>query len=116
MGSLDLSALEGRSDMTPSAINRLDDAAQLEGQWSDGITATLLYRDLRLACGCAHCVDEWTGKPLLNPADVPMDVCIEKISLVGNYAIRIVWSDGHDTGLTTWKRLAELTRGDATSA
>ena len=51
MGSLDLSALEGRSDMTPSAINRLDDAAQLEVQWSDGITATLLYRDLRLACG-----------------------------------------------------------------
>ncbi|MBT4693957.1 MAG: DUF971 domain-containing protein [Planctomycetaceae bacterium] len=102
--------------MTPSAINRLDGASKLEVKWPDEVTSTLLYRDLRLACGCAHCVDEWTGKPLLNPADVTADVCIEKISLVGNYAIRIAWNDGHDTGLTTWKRLAELTRGDTTSA
>ena len=102
--------------MIPSAINRLDDAAQLEVQWPDEVTSIICYRGLRLACGCAHCVDEWTGKPLLNPADVAADVCIEKISLVGNYAIRIAWSDGHDTGLTTWKRLEELTRGDATSA
>ena len=102
--------------MTPTAINRRDDAAKLEVQWPDEFTATLPYRDLRLACGCAHCVDEWTGKPLLNPADVPANVSIQKISLVGNYAIRVTWSDGHDTGLTTWKRLAELTRGDETSA
>ena len=102
--------------MTPTAINRLDEVAELEVQWPDQVTATLLYRDLRLACGCAHCVDEWTGKPLLNPADVPMEVCIEKISLVGNYAIRIAWSDGHDTGLTTWSRLAELTRGETSSS
>jgi hypothetical protein len=38
--------------MTPSAINRLDDTAKLEVQWPDEVTATLLYRDLRLACGC----------------------------------------------------------------
>jgi DUF971 family protein len=28
--------------------------------------------------------------------------------LVGNYALRIQWSDGHDTGLYTWKYLREL--------
>jgi DUF971 family protein len=29
----------------------------------------------------------------------------ERIEPVGNYAIRIVWSDGHDTGLYTWQTL-----------
>jgi DUF971 family protein len=28
--------------------------------------------------------------------------------LVGNYAIRIRFSDGHDTGLYTWKYLREI--------
>ena len=38
--------------------------------------------------------------------------------LVGNYAIRIRFSDGHDTGLYAWKLLRELAEaapGDATS-
>jgi DUF971 family protein len=30
------------------------------------------------------------------------------MSPVGNYALKIVWSDGHDTGLFTWERLAAL--------
>ena len=98
--------------MTPTAINRHDELLELEVQWPDKVTTRLTYRRLRLACGCAHCVDEWTGKPLLDPNSVPLDVAVQKISLVGNYAVRIAWSDGHETGLTTWKLLAELTRDD----
>jgi len=40
-----------------------------------------------------------TGKKYVN---------IEQIELVGNYAIRIVFDDGHDTGIYAWNYLREL--------
>ncbi|WEX07233.1 DUF971 domain-containing protein [Chelativorans sp. AA-79] len=36
------------------------------------------------------------------------DVEIARIDPVGNYAVRIVFNDGHETGLYTWSYLAEL--------
>jgi len=36
------------------------------------------------------------------------DVAIEAISPVGNYAIRLHFDDGHDSGLYTWERLYDL--------
>jgi DUF971 family protein len=36
------------------------------------------------------------------------DVAIARIEPVGNYAIRIVFDDGHETGIYTWSYLAEL--------
>ena len=38
------------------------------------------------------------------------DVGILRLEPVGNYAIRIVFDDGHDTGLFTWSYLHELGR------
>lgn len=32
----------------------------------------------------------------------------EELELVGNYAVRIRFSDGHDTGLYTWSYLRSL--------
>ena len=46
-----------------------------------------------------------TGRPLLNPATVPQDVRAERIALVGSYALKIGWSDGHDTGIYTYEWL-----------
>ena len=36
------------------------------------------------------------------------DVAIARIEPVGNYAVRIVFSDGHDTGIFTWDYLHTL--------
>ncbi len=36
------------------------------------------------------------------------DVLIETIEPVGNYAIKIIFDDGHNTGLYTWSYLKEL--------
>ena len=68
-------------------------------------------RDLRLACGCAICVDEWTGEEHLDPACVPEDVRPLKIESVGRYALQIQWSDGHDTGIYPFRRLRALDAG-----
>ena len=77
-------------------------------RWSDGVESAIDVRALRLACGCAVCVDEWTGEDRLVPASVPDDVHPLKIQSVGRYAIQIAWSDGHDSGIYPFRRLREL--------
>jgi DUF971 family protein len=57
------------------------------------------------------CVEETTGRPLLDPATVPADVRPLKVALVGAYAIRIDWSDGHSTGIYPYELLWELDEG-----
>jgi DUF971 family protein len=49
-----------------------------------------------------------TGRSLLIPAAVPPDIRPLAVSLVGGYAIRIDWSDGHNTGLYTYDHLLAL--------
>jgi ATP-binding protein involved in chromosome partitioning len=82
--------------------------------WADGAESVLDVRELRLACGCAQCVDEWTGEGRLDERAVPADVHPLKISGVGRYAIQIEWSDGHASGIYPFRRLREL--GDARRA
>ncbi len=36
------------------------------------------------------------------------DVCITKIERAGNYAIKLIFDDGHDSGIYTWSYLHEL--------
>jgi DUF971 family protein len=76
--------------------------------WSDGRESRYAVRGLRLACMCAHCVDEWTGEARLDVASVPEDVHPLKIQPVGHYAIQIDWSDGHSTGIYSFRLLRSL--------
>jgi len=76
--------------------------------WADGAETLYDVRALRLCCGCAQCVDEWTGEERLDPDSVPADVRPVKIETVGRYAIQIRWSDGHETGIYPFRRLRAL--------
>lgn len=49
-----------------------------------------------------------TGRPILDPSTVAEDVRPLKVELVGSYAIRVVWSDGHDTGIYTFEYLNRI--------
>ncbi|MBA2292221.1 MAG: DUF971 domain-containing protein [Gemmatimonadales bacterium] len=84
----------------PERIRRSDDA--IEVAWDANHVGRFAARALRLACPCAGCVDEMTGRPLLDPDSVPMDVAPLQVELVGGYAIRVRWSDGHGTGMQTF--------------
>ena len=66
------------------------------------------FKYLRCHCGCASCVDEHTGIRTLDPATVAESISIADMSLVGNYAMKIRWSDGHDTGIYSWDYLLRL--------
>ena len=92
--------------VTPTDI-RQQGPRQLGITWSDGAESSYDVRALRLACGCAQCVDEWTGEGTLDPASVPEDVRPLSIKAVGRYAIQIDWSDGHSTGIYPYRRLRE---------
>jgi ATP-binding protein involved in chromosome partitioning len=91
----------------PTTI-RQQDGRTLAIEWADRTWSLIDVRALRLACGCAHCVDEWSGAALLAPDSVPDDVRPVAIRAVGRYAIQISWSDGHDTGIYPFERLRSL--------
>jgi len=95
---------------TPAEIRQAGESA-LAIRWGDGHESLYPVRDLRLACRCAHCVDEWTGENRLDPGNVPDDVAPTQIESVGRYAIQIRWSDGHDSGIYSFDRLRELGEG-----
>jgi len=84
------------------------DARTLSVLWEDGHRNDFDVRDLRLNCHCALCRDEMSGRPLLNPKSVRADIIPRTISSVGNYAIQITWSDGHNTGIDTFTHLRAL--------
>lgn len=90
----------------PQAIHRADDAVTIT--WAEDHVGVYPARALRLACPCAGCVEEMSGRPLLDPANVREDVVPLRLSLVGAYAIRIDWSDGHGTGIFTYEYLRSL--------
>jgi DUF971 family protein len=88
----------------PHAINRTNEGLLIE--WDDaGHQGFYPARGLRLACPCAACIDEMSGRPLLDPATVPADVRPVSLALVGAYGLKIQWSDGHGTGIYTFQRL-----------
>ncbi len=76
--------------------------------WAEEHVGYYPARDLRLACQCAECHDEMTGRPLLDPGAVSDDVHALAIDLVGSYAIRIQWSDGHATGIYPYDFLLSI--------
>jgi DUF971 family protein len=84
--------------------------------WSDAHQSAYKARDLRLACRCAACVDEWTHEPLVNPDRVPPQLKPTAIEVVGNYALHFRWSDGHDTGIYTYDYLRDVCACDACRA
>jgi ATP-binding protein involved in chromosome partitioning len=73
--------------------------------WEDGHRSQFPARDLRLACRCAGCIEETTGAHLLDPSSVPENVRAQAMDLVGHYAVSIRWSDGHASGIFSFRNL-----------
>lgn len=87
---------------------KLGDEGAVWVKWSDGHDTRYEPRPLRLACPCAACVEEWTGKQILDPASIPQDVRPTEMRFVGNYGVQLLWSDAHSTGIYSWDTLRKL--------
>jgi Mrp family chromosome partitioning ATPase/DUF971 family protein len=82
---------------------------------ADGEPVAMAPAALRRNCRCANCIDEMTGRKTLRDADVPADIVPETIAPLGNYAVSVAWSDGHDS-IYPFDMLRELTSGPAAQA
>jgi ATP-binding protein involved in chromosome partitioning len=87
---------------------RQRDPRTLSVLWEDGHRDDFDVRDLRLACHCALCIEEMSGRQLLDPKTVRPDVSPRVISSIGNYAIGIDWNDGHNSGIYSFDHLRSL--------
>ena len=76
--------------------------------WDPDHVSQFGFKYLRCHCACAGCVDEHTGVRRLDQDSVPEDISVEDMSLVGNYALQLRWSDGHDTGIYSWDYLLKV--------
>jgi DUF971 family protein len=80
--------------------------------WADGSEQFIRLDTLRRACPCAPCAGEVDvmgnlhkgPDQALNPASFQ----IQKIQIVGGYALQMFWADGHNTGLYSYDLLREL--------
>jgi ATP-binding protein involved in chromosome partitioning len=78
-------------------------------KWNDAPEITIPNRALRLDCRCAMCVDELSGKTLLQSENIREDIAPKEITPLGNYAIGITWNDGHSSGIYPYKLIKKLT-------
>lgn len=76
--------------------------------WADDHVSNYTAAELRRACPCAQCVNEWTGQRVLNPDAISEALTISDVNIVGRYALNFRWSDGHDTGIYSFRYLREL--------
>jgi ATP-binding protein involved in chromosome partitioning len=76
--------------------------------WKDGHESVYTGYALRLACPCANCVDELSGRRRLREESIGKDVHPLTMEPTGRYAVRFHWSDGHSTGIYTYEHLRAL--------
>jgi len=76
-------------------------------RYPEGHEKTISPAALRRKCRCALCIEEMSGKPLLDPNSVPEDVFPKRITPMGNYAVAIIWSDGHTSSVYPYETLTD---------
>jgi len=91
----------------PREIKQEDDST-LSIAWGDERRCQYRAVDLRRACPCAQCVNEWTGQRVLKPEAVSDGITISDLNIVGRYALNFRWSDGHETGIYSFRYLRDL--------
>lgn len=94
--------------MHPTDITLHQASKRLEVAFDDGSRFSLPCEYLRVFSPSAEVRGHGPGQEVLQVGK--KDVGITAIEPVGTYAIKLVFSDGHDTGLFSWDYLHELGR------
>jgi DUF971 family protein len=93
----------------PVAIHLRSRSRQLELEYEGGARYALSCEFLRVHSPSAEVQGHGPGQEVLQTGKI--NVGIAAIKPVGNYALQLVFDDGHDTGLYSWPYLYELCRG-----
>ena len=91
---------------------------KLEVQWQDGTVSTYPIALLRKMCPCATCKEiraAEENRPVNRLRVLPGDhsapsrpLAVTNAELVGGYALKLEWTDGHDTGIYSFQYLREI--------
>jgi DUF971 family protein len=95
-------------DPVPLEIKLRRAARLLEVTFEDGSRFELPFEYLRVHSPSAEVKGHGPGQETLVLGKEAVE--IRAIEPVGQYAVKLVFDDGHDTGLYTWKYLYELGR------
>ena len=90
----------------PVEIKLRKQSRVLEVAFADGEHFTLGFEYLRVHSPSAEVRGHGPGQQRLQIGKEA--VAIRTVEPVGRYAVRLVFDDGHDTGLYSWKYLREL--------
>lgn len=91
---------------TPTAFTVHRQSRVLEVCFSDGAAFKIPFELMRVYSPSAEVKGHGPGQEVLQTGK--QDVTVLELSPVGNYAVKPVFSDGHDTGLFTWEYLYQL--------
>jgi DUF971 family protein len=95
-----------RNTPRPTEIKLHQKSRLLEIAYDDGKCFSLPCEYLRVFSPSAEVRGHGPGQEVLQVGK--RDVEIKEIEPVGNYAVKLAFSDGHDTGLYSWDYLYEL--------
>lgn len=93
-------------DYTPTEIRLQTKSRQVVVAFDNGSRFELPFEYLRVKSPSAEVQGHGPGQGVLQVGKE--NVRVTAIEPVGHYAVRLVFDDGHDTGLYTWKYLYEL--------
>jgi DUF971 family protein len=105
-----------REGLSPDAATPIDLKINLTEQslfvrWKDGSESHYPMGYLRRHCPCATCKTEREKEQPLLPilkTDRSGAIRVLDAGLVGNYAVQLVWSDGHNTGIYDFRYLRAI--------
>lgn len=94
------------SEVWPSELKVSKDRRVLTVVFDNGESFALPAEMLRVLSPSAEVQGHGPGQKITVPGK--RDVQIAQMLATGNYAVRITFDDGHDTGIFTWSYLREL--------
>jgi DUF971 family protein len=110
------------STIVPRNITLEQSSGYLIIEWSDNRVCRYPIGPLRMACPCVECRG---GHERMGRAGDPKNLLdliptreyqVERLEIVGNYALQFFWNDRHQTGIYTWDYLSQLCPGENTDA
>lgn len=103
--------------LTPTKITIDTEAQTFTIAWADGHGSTFPLDGLRRACPCATCQGHEHMNTLPEPDLFRLPALMRwnnvRVEPAGSIGLRLVWDDGHDTGIYAWERLRAMCPCDA---
>ena len=107
--------IETPGTTTPTDIEMDTGGRRVRFAWADGRRSDYGWEYLRWRCPCATCSGEgeYPGEMKDRVSLRPDEIEMVDLELVGRYAVKPTWRNGHDTGIFTFRNLRAMAENDA---